>query len=222
MNEQGQSYGAVAATQDFSWITVSFVLIAIGIVAALGILFWGARLALRRRKAREELDARGELAPESTGKAPVKATAPEAPAPSPAPAAETPAPIENEPIAAASAFDASPASLAVDTDAAPSPPPSPESAPAPAGADAASTDTPGGRDDLTRLKGVGPKLAARLNELGYQRFADLAALDDDAARALDAQLGSFQGRMARDRWVEQARFLAAGDRAGYEAVFGKL
>jgi hypothetical protein len=28
--------------------------------------------------------------------------------------------------------------------------------------------------------------------------------------------------MARDRWIEQAQLLAAGDRAGYEATFGKL
>jgi hypothetical protein len=28
--------------------------------------------------------------------------------------------------------------------------------------------------------------------------------------------------MERDRWREQARFLAQGDRAGYEAQFGKL
>ncbi len=42
------------------------------------------------------------------------------------------------------------------------------------------------------------------------------------AAQLDAQLGAFQGRMERDRWREQARFLAQGDRAGYEAQFGKL
>ena len=52
--------------------------------------------------------------------------------------------------------------------------------------------------------------------------ARLASLDDDAAAALDAQLGNFAGRMARDRWIEQARLLTAGDRAGYEAIFGKL
>ena len=50
----------------------------------------------------------------------------------------------------------------------------------------------------------------------------LAALDQAEAEALDARLGPFTGRMNRDRWLEQARFLAAGDRAGFEAVFGKL
>jgi predicted flap endonuclease-1-like 5' DNA nuclease len=82
---------------------------------------------------------------------------------------------------------------------------------------------PGAGDaPVTTLKGLGPRVAARLEELGITSVGQLAALDDDAAARLDAQLGSFAGRMARDRWLEQARFLAAGDRAGFEAVFGKL
>jgi len=28
--------------------------------------------------------------------------------------------------------------------------------------------------------------------------------------------------MGRDRWIEQSRLLAAGDKPGFEAVFGKL
>lgn len=73
-----------------------------------------------------------------------------------------------------------------------------------------------------QLKGLGPKVAARLAELGITTVGQIAALDHDAAQALDAELGPFRGRLERDRWIEQARFLAAGDRAGFEAVFGKL
>lgn len=203
MNDQAaQGYGTVAATTESGWLTLSFVLIAIGIALALFILFWGTRLAVKRRQARAELAERGEL--------PVHDADP------PAPAAELPAPtapespsqpaaaaIADEPIAAAAALTESPATLAAD-------------------AAAAQPPAPAAQDDLTRLKGVGPKLAARLGELGITGFAALAALDDAQAHALDAQLGSFQGRMFRDRWIEQARFLAAGDKAGYEAVFGKL
>lgn len=102
-------------------------------------------------------------------------------------------------------------------------PPSPEPAtapPAPAAAPADPNDPANG--PVTQLKGLGPKVAARLAELGITTVGQVAALDDDDARALDAQLGAFRGRLERDRWVEQARFLAAGDRAGFEAVFGKL
>lgn len=80
----------------------------------------------------------------------------------------------------------------------------------------------GPADDLTRLKGLGAKAAATLASLGVTRYAQLAAFDDaDVARA-DAALGAFKGRIARDRWVEQARYLAAGDVAGFEAVFGRI
>ncbi|UYY76750.1 hypothetical protein [Sphingomonas sp. R1] len=204
MNDQvSQSYGAVAATSDTGWLTASFVLIALGAALALFVLIWGARLAARRRQARTDLEDRGELqvadAPE-----PLATLTPPPSAAAPAPAVPEPAPLADEPIPAAAPVAAPTAALAADTNA----------EPAPAGA--------GDADDLTRLKGVGPKLAARLNELGITRFAQLGALDAAAAQGLDAQLGSFQGRMTRDRWIEQARFLAAGDIAGYEAVFGKL
>jgi len=81
---------------------------------------------------------------------------------------------------------------------------------------------PADGDDLTRIKGLGPKLAARLAELGVTRFAQIAAWDAAALARIDGQLGAFAGRPARDAWIEQAGFLAAGDKAGYEAKFGKL
>lgn len=77
-------------------------------------------------------------------------------------------------------------------------------------------------DELTRLKGVGPKLAAMLNDQGITRYEQLASMDDAQFAALDAQLGNFKGRLARDRVPEQARYLASGDTAGFEATFGKL
>lgn len=77
-------------------------------------------------------------------------------------------------------------------------------------------------DDLTRIKGLGPKLKARLAELGVVSFAQIAAWSEADIVAIDAQLGTFAGRATRDQWVAQAGFLAAGDVAGYEAKFGKL
>lgn len=77
-------------------------------------------------------------------------------------------------------------------------------------------------DDLTRIKGVGPKLSALLASLGVTRFDQIAAWSDADLARIDAQLGSFAGRPERDQWIEQARMLAAGDTAGYEGKFGRL
>lgn len=77
-------------------------------------------------------------------------------------------------------------------------------------------------DDLTRIKGVGPKLSALLASLGVTTYAQIAAWTDADQGRIDGQLGSFAGRPARDQWIEQAKLLAAGDTAGYEGKFGKL
>ena len=53
-------------------------------------------------------------------------------------------------------------------------------------------------------------------------FAQIANWTDADVEAIDARLGRFEGRILRDDWRTQARFLAAGDTAGYEAQFGKL
>lgn len=78
------------------------------------------------------------------------------------------------------------------------------------------------RDDLCRLKGVGPKFADALHGLGFNRFEQLASLTPTEIERLDGQLGAFSGRLVRDRVVEQADYLARGDRDGFEQAFGKL
>jgi predicted flap endonuclease-1-like 5' DNA nuclease len=223
MNDTAWQTGSSIVDGGPVWLTASFVLIGIGILLALFVLAWGTRLAKKRSQARKELDERGELIGSDTPPAPPREVAPPFVAPSPPPVAPSPppiadvpvmtppaspepepeaepAPMADEPIAAAAPLDASPASLAM-------PEPVSEGR---------------GEDQLTRMKGVGPKLAERLNALGITRFDQIAALSPEEASALDAQLGTFQGRMQRDRWIEQAAFLARGDQAGYEAVFGKL
>ena len=77
-------------------------------------------------------------------------------------------------------------------------------------------------DDLVVLKGIGPKLADVLRELGFTRFEQLAGLSPAEVERLDMQLGAFRGRLTRDRIVEQAAYLARNDRDGYEQRFGKL
>ena len=80
----------------------------------------------------------------------------------------------------------------------------------------------GDGDDLTRIKGLGPKLKATLADLGVTRFDQIASWNEADIDRVDVQLGRFQGRIRRDDWVEQARLLGSGDEAGYEGKFGKL
>ena len=80
----------------------------------------------------------------------------------------------------------------------------------------------GPADNLSRMKGIGPKLVTRLGELGVTRFEQIAAWTDADIDRIDASLGTFNGRIRRDDWVEQSRLLAIGDTAGFEAKFGAL
>ena len=77
-------------------------------------------------------------------------------------------------------------------------------------------------DDLRQLKGVGPKFAEMLNQRGIIRFDQIAKLSPYQVETLDAAMGPFRGRFARDRIVEQADYLARGDLDGYQAKFGNL
>lgn len=77
-------------------------------------------------------------------------------------------------------------------------------------------------DDLTRIKGLGPKAQAVLNGIGIRNYAQLADLDPAQAAEVDARLGAFKGRIFRDRWIDQARYLENDDKTGFEAEFGKL
>lgn len=235
MEEAEQSRQTVVGAADQMMpITVTH-LVVIAVFAAIIVIaiLWGMRLRAKRRAAERELEAIGHSRREEPGaavtdpdapgaaiaaerRAPVEPTDLPAPAPQPvqepqhaAPAAPATPPAPAEPIASPSS--PAPAELAATPSAQPV---SAVPAAAPVPATAAS--------DLTTLKGLGPKVAAQLAEMGITSIADLAALSPAEADRIDASLGTFQGRMARDRWVEQAHLLAAGDRAGYEAKFGKL
>ncbi|MCG8441455.1 MAG: hypothetical protein MI723_06565 [Caulobacterales bacterium] len=61
-------------------------------------------------------------------------------------------------------------------------------------------------DDLTQIKGVGPKLRDALNDLGVFHFWQIASLSEKDTDWVSDQLG-FKGRVEREEWVEQARGL---------------
>lgn len=78
----------------------------------------------------------------------------------------------------------------------------------------------GAPDDLLKLKGVGPKLGAMLGEMGVFHYHQIASWSDGHVTIVDERLGSFKGRIHRDRWREQAQLLAEGRLDEFEARFG--
>ena len=75
----------------------------------------------------------------------------------------------------------------------------------PAGVELAENESP---DDLTRISGVGPKIAETLNELGIHRFSQVAEFTEANVEWVDSYL-SFKGRIDREDWIGQAQNLAA-------------
>ena len=67
----------------------------------------------------------------------------------------------------------------------------------------------GGPDDLTKIKGVGPKLAALLQSLGFFHFDQIASWSADEIAWVDENLQGFKGRVSRDDWVTQAKALVS-------------
>lgn len=171
-------------------------LIVVLAIVAILVIWWGTRLRRRQRESEREVEQRREAADEDIADPADVPLVTRPPAtPSPPPRVDLP----TEPMPPVAAPQTTSAEII---------------APVPAGGDADAS--------VTLLKGLGPKVAARLAELGITTVGQLAALAPAEADALDADLGTFKGRMARDRWIEQAKLLAAGDRAGFEATFGKL
>ncbi len=61
-------------------------------------------------------------------------------------------------------------------------------------------------DDLTQIKGIGPKLCEALHEMGIFHFHQIANLTDQEIEHINDRL-RFKGRIERERWVEQAKAL---------------
>ncbi|MCF6188932.1 MAG: helix-hairpin-helix domain-containing protein [Cocleimonas sp.] len=75
-------------------------------------------------------------------------------------------------------------------------------------------------DDLTKLSGIGPSMAATMGELGITSYKELAAMDDDILRdmleASGARLNN--NKDAMDTWNEQALLADKGDFAGLKKL----
>ena len=88
------------------------------------------------------------------------------------------------------------------------------SAPKPAAKKAAPAKAPakakaeGGPID--QIKGIGPRLAVELNEMGITSVGQIAAMSKSDMTKVDEKLTKFKGRCFRDDWIGQAKALMAG------------
>lgn len=60
------------------------------------------------------------------------------------------------------------------------------------------------KDDLTKIKGVGPFIEKKLNGLGIYTFKQISGFTDDTIEKVTEAIEFFPGRIQRDNWVTQA------------------
>lgn len=77
-----------------------------------------------------------------------------------------------------------------------------------AGQKKAPTQAPPSGDDLTQIKGIGPKTAAQLQAMGITTFAQIASWSDEDVEHAAEQLGIPVARIKKGKWPETAARLA--------------
>lgn len=73
-----------------------------------------------------------------------------------------------------------------------------------AGAAATTAGVANGRDDLSRISGVSQTQEGALNEAGYHRYGQIAALNAEQEATLETRLGLKPGTIAQEDWRGQA------------------
>ncbi|MBC7812218.1 MAG: hypothetical protein H7175_13770, partial [Burkholderiales bacterium] len=86
---------------------------------------------------------------------------------------------------------------------------------------ASSAPTIGGADDLTRIDGIGLKMATALKSAGIDTFSALAAADQDTLRAAIKAAG-MRFAPTMPTWMEQASYAARGDWAGLQTFIESI
>jgi predicted flap endonuclease-1-like 5' DNA nuclease len=78
-------------------------------------------------------------------------------------------------------------------------------------------------DDLKRIRGIGPQNEGRLHGLGIWHFTQIRAWSEENVKWVGSYL-AFSGRIDREKWVDQARELAAGHETEFSrrAAAGKV
>ncbi|RWC17323.1 MAG: proton-conducting membrane transporter [Mesorhizobium sp.] len=166
-------------------------------------------------RARADLESQVRNAPAA------KAGVAKAAAPAPAALVSTPTAATSAAAKAAPAKPAAAKKPAVTKTAAAKPAAkaaAPKKAAAPAKKAAAPKAAAAKADNLRRLIGIGPVNERLLKGLGVTTYAQIAAWTDADVKRIEEVL-NFDGRIAREKWIEQAKLLAAGDEAGFARQF---
>jgi len=77
----------------------------------------------------------------------------------------------------------------------------------------------GQKDNLSRIKGIGVKIEETLNDEGIYHFDQIANWDEENVKWIDTNVG-FPGRIKREKWIEQAEALAAGEETEFSKRVG--
>ena len=88
----------------------------------------------------------------------------------------------------------------------------------PAAAPKKAAPAAGKADNLRRLIGIGPVNDKLLKGLGVTTYAQIAAWTAADVKRIEDTL-NFDGRIAREKWIEQAKLLAAGDETEFARQF---
>ncbi len=63
------------------------------------------------------------------------------------------------------------------------------------------------KDDLKRIRGIGPYIERILNEIGISYYEQIAKFNDVEIYFVSQYIGPFPGRIKRDNWVKSAKEL---------------
>lgn len=63
------------------------------------------------------------------------------------------------------------------------------------------------KDDLKKMKGVGPFIEEKLNALGIYTFLQISRMTPEIEEQVNIAIEFFRGRVRRDKWVLQAKEL---------------
>jgi predicted flap endonuclease-1-like 5' DNA nuclease len=66
------------------------------------------------------------------------------------------------------------------------------------------------RDDLTKLRGIGPWIEKRLNKIGIYTFKQISLMTPEIEDRVNVAIKYFLGRVRRDEWVLQAQKMVGG------------